>query len=43
MNIDDIDIMIIKLCLIYRTPGLKAPWKVSDIMDARTQEAMFIN
>ena len=30
--------MLIKLCPIYWTPGLKAPWKVSNIMDARTQE-----
>ena len=30
--------MIIKLCPLYWTPGLKAPRKVSNIMDARTQE-----
>ena len=37
-NIKIIKIMIIKLYPIYWTPGLKAPWKVSNIMDARTQE-----
>ena len=40
LNINDIGIMIIKLCPIYWTPGHKAPWKVSNIMDARTQEDM---
>ena len=34
--------MIIKLCPLYWTPGLKAPWKVSNIMDARTQEDIYI-
>ena len=33
--------MIIKLYPLYWTLGLKAPWKVSNIMDARTQEDMF--
>ena len=35
LNIDDIEIMVIDLCPIYRTLGLKATWKVSNIMDAR--------
>ena len=30
--------MIIKWCPIYSIPGVKAPWKVSNIMDDRTQE-----
>ena len=35
LNINDIEIMMIQLCPIYRTPGLKTPWKVSNIMDAQ--------
>ena len=32
--------MIIRLCPIYRTPGLKTQWKMSNILDTRTQEVM---
>ena len=34
---NDIEIMMIKLCPIYKTPGLKALWKVSNIMDTGAQ------
>ena len=42
LNINDIVIMIIKLFPLYWTPGLKAPWQVSNIMDARTQEDILL-
>ena len=38
LNINDIEIMMIKLCPLYWTQGLKATWKVSNIMDARTEK-----